>query len=76
MSEFNLTYIADRRKELKLTTDEMAKSLGFSNGSVYWKYEHGVYKFNADILPLLAKALRCRVSCFYTSRLAETEING
>ena len=75
MSEFNLAYIADRRKELRLTTDEMAKFLGFSNGSVYWKYEHGVYKFNADMLPSLAKALRCRVSRFYTSGLAKTEIN-
>ena len=66
MSRFNLNYIANRRKELKLTSEDMAKALGFSNGSVYWKYEHGVYKLNADVLPLLAKALKCKISCFYT----------
>lgn len=67
MSKFNLAYIANRRKELKLTSEDMAKALGFSNGSVYWKYEHGVYKLNADILPLLAKTLKCQISYFYTS---------
>lgn len=66
MSRFNLNYIANRRKELKLTSEDMAKALGFSNGSVYWKYEHGVYKLNADVLPLLAKALKCKISYFYT----------
>lgn len=66
MSRFNLNYIAKRRKELKLTSEDMAKALGFSNGSVYWKYEHGVYKLNADVLPLLAKALKCKISYFYT----------
>nr|DAN87557.1 MAG TPA: Helix-turn-helix XRE-family like protein [Caudoviricetes sp.] len=66
VSRFNLNYIANRRKELKLTSEDMAKALGFSNGSVYWKYEHGVYKLNADILPLLAKALKCKISYFYT----------
>lgn len=73
MSDFNLEYIARRRKELKLSSTEMAKLLGFSNGSVYWKYEHGVYKFNADKLPLLAQALKCKISHFYTLRLAKTE---
>lgn len=67
MSKFNLAYIANRRKELRLTSEDMAKALGFSNGSVYWKYEHGVYKLNADILPLLAKTLKCKISYFYTS---------
>lgn len=66
VSRFNLNYIAKRRKELKLTSEDMAKALGFSNGSVYWKYEHGVYKLNADVLPLLAKALKCKISYFYT----------
>lgn len=73
MSEFNLAFIASRRKELKLTSEEMAQALGFSNGSVYWKYEHGVYKFNADILPSLAKVLKCRISRFYAPKVAETE---
>lgn len=73
MSKFNLEYIARRRKELKLSSGEMAEKLGFSNGSVYWKYEHGVYKFNADKLPLLAQALNCNISHFFTLEFAKTE---
>ena len=73
MSCFNLSYIAERRKELGLSYKDMAKLLGFSNGSVYWKYEHGVYKFNADKLPMLAQVLKCHISHFYTFKLAKTE---
>ena len=73
MMELNLAYISERRKELRLTLDEMAKALGFSNGSVYWKYENGVYKLNAEILPKLAEILQCGIDDFYTSILAETE---
>lgn len=73
MCGFNLTYIARRRKELRLTSSDMANMLGFSNASVYWKYEHGVYKFNAEVLPSLAKALRCSINCFYAQKLAKTE---
>lgn len=65
MSEFDLDYIADRRKELRLSPSEMADKLGFSNASVYWKYEHGVYKFKADVLPRLADALQCGIGRFY-----------
>ena len=71
--ELNLAYISERRKELRLTLDETAKALGFSNGSVYWKYENGVYKLNAEILPKLAEILQCGIDDFYTSTLAETE---
>lgn len=72
--EFNLAYIAARRKELKLTIEDMAKALGFSNGSLYWKYENGVYKLKADILPKLAEILQCEIECFYAPALSETEI--
>jgi transcriptional regulator with XRE-family HTH domain len=68
MSEFDLAYIANRRKELKLTCQEMAEKLGFKGHSVYWKYEHGDYKFKADMLPTLASALRCNVKNFYTKK--------
>ena len=73
MMEFNLSYIAARRKELKLTLYDVAKALGFSNGSVYWKYEHGVYKFNAELLPKLAEILQCRIECFYAQTLSKIE---
>lgn len=71
--EFNLAYIAARRKELRLTIYDMAKALGFSNGSVYWKYENGVYKLNAEILPKLAEILQCGIENFYAETLSETE---
>ena len=71
--EFNLAYITARRKELRLTIDDMAKALGFSNGSVYWKYENGVYKLNAEILPKLAEILQCGIENFYAETLSETE---
>lgn len=71
--EFDLAYIVARRKELKLTIDDMAKALGFSNGSAYWKYEHGVYKFNADRLPKLAEILQCKIECFYADGISKTE---
>jgi transcriptional regulator with XRE-family HTH domain len=66
MAEFNLKYIAERRKALGLTCLEMAKLLGLSGHSTYWKYEHGQYKFKADMLPMLANALRCKVKNFYS----------
>ena len=73
LEEFNLAYIAERRKELGMTLDDMAKSLGFSGGSVYWKYERGIYKFNADFLPKLANALQCSISQFYKIEIADIE---
>lgn len=65
MSSFDLNYIKRRREELKLTMDDMAKKLGLSNHSVYWKYENGDYKFKAEMLPRLASALQCDISHFY-----------
>ena len=73
MEEFNLAYIAERRREMGLTLEDMARSLGFSNGSTYWKYERGIYKFNAEFLPKLAAALKCSISQFYKIEIANTE---
>lgn len=70
---FDLQAIADRRVQLGLSTEDMAKKLGMSAPSVYWKYEHGVYKFRAIDLPKLADALKCSVSRFYTRDSAKTE---
>lgn len=61
----NLAFIASRRNELKLSQEKMANKLGFANASVYCKYERGEYKFKADILPALAKALKCKVKDFF-----------
>lgn len=68
MAEFDLAYIAERRKALGLSCQKMAELMGFSGHSVYWKYEHGDYKFRADMLPTLATALRCNVKNFYSKK--------
>lgn len=65
MAEFNLQAIAERRLQLGLSSAMMAEKLGMPNQSVYWKYEHGKYKFRAEDLPKLAAALKCSVSRFY-----------
>ena len=64
MSEkiLNLKYIAERRKELGLTQEEMAKKLGMNSAPAYNKYEKGVYKFKATAIPTLLDTLNCEVS--------------
>jgi len=58
----NLNYISKRRKELGFTQSVMAAKLGMKSAPAYNKYEKGIYKFNADIIPLLVKTLRCEMS--------------
>lgn len=64
--KLNLAYIHERRKVLGITIDEMAKAFGLKNGSTYWKYEHGDYTFDANMLPIMAKKLKCSINDFYT----------
>ncbi len=66
MSKFNLKAIKARRLALGLSTKEMADRMGFCGHSVYWKYESGVQRLRADMLPRLAVALNCKISDFYT----------
>ncbi|EAE2689122.1 XRE family transcriptional regulator, partial [Listeria monocytogenes] len=37
------------------------------------KYETGEYKIKAEMLPLLAKILKCNISNFFTKNVAKTE---
>ena len=57
----NLDYIAERRKELGLKQEDMAARLGMAGAPDYNKYENGVYKLKADMVPMLAKALKCPI---------------
>ena len=66
MAQFNLEFIKTRRQELGISTEQMARSLGFQNYSTYWKYENGQYRFKADTIPLLAKILQCEPQNFFT----------
>lgn len=57
----NLEYIAKRRKELNLRQVDMAQRLGMGGAPDYNKYEKGVYKWNAEDMPLVAKVLECPI---------------
>lgn len=68
----NLEYIAARRKELGFTQGTMAEKLGMSCAPVYNKYEKGIYKFKAEIVPLLARTLQCEITnIFLPSKLTK-----
>lgn len=72
MKELNLILIKQRRKEMRITLQEMADSLGFKNASTYFKYESGLYKFNAVHLPIVCKKLKIKVNdVFFTPIVAE-----
>lgn len=70
----NLNFIKKRRKKLGYTLLDMAKKLGFKNGSTYLKYESGTYSFKAEHLPILAKTLDCTIDDFFIKNIAKTEI--
>ena len=55
----NLDYIVRRRKALGFTQSDMANKLRMNSAPAYNKYEKGIYKFNAEIIPLLAETLQC-----------------
>ena len=44
----------------------MSKAFNFKNSSTYWKYEHGDYTFDANMLPVMAMKLKCDINDFYT----------
>lgn len=72
MQELNLVLIKQRRKEMRITLQEMAEELGFKDASTYWKYEKGVYKFNADHIPKVAAKLKLKMSeIFFAPTLAK-----
>ena len=61
MKEFRLDYISKRRKELGYTLENMANILGITGSPTYLRYERGVYKFKAEMVPRLASALKCKI---------------
>lgn len=74
MEYLNLQFIKTRRVELEKTLQDMADSLGMKNASTYMKYENGTYSFKADQLPVLAKALKCKITDFFNLSVAKTAI--
>lgn len=69
----NLKFICARRKELGLKQSEMAEMLGMASGAPdYSKYENGIYKLNAEMIPTLAQILKCPVSALFTVEKSNT----
>lgn len=73
MRQINLQFIRSRRKELKLSQQEVADSLGFKNASTYSKYESGEYALKANMLPKLGATLEIPVENFFTLTVSKTE---
>lgn len=72
MNKVNLVLIKKRRKEMRITLQEMAMELGFKNASNYYKYENGDYKFDATHLPIVAKKLKLKVrDLFFEEEIAK-----
>lgn len=65
VKELDLSFIKRRREELGYSLGEMAEKMGFSNASVYYKYEKGTSRLRAEHLPALAFLLKCKISDFY-----------
>lgn len=61
----NLKYIKERRNELEISQEDVALQLGLKTAANYSKYENGHYKFNANVLPELAKVLKCSILNFF-----------
>ena len=61
----DLDFIRNRRKELGITLLDMAEACGLKNAGNYYKYEVGIYKFDAEMLPVLAKKLKCGMGKFF-----------
>lgn len=55
--QVNLTLIKEKRQEKGFNIDEMAKFLGLTNGSMYWKRENGDYRFKAEEVMQLSEIL-------------------
>ncbi|CDF04922.1 dNA-binding helix-turn-helix protein [Megasphaera elsdenii CAG:570] len=66
MPKVNLEFIKKRRKELHITQAEMATALGLSSSSGYNHYENGNRRFTANIMPMMAKILKCSIENLYT----------
>lgn len=74
MSKLDLVFIKSKREDLGISLQGMAEELGFKNSSTYMKYENGTYALKAEMLPKLARILKCNISDFFSPDIAETAI--
>lgn len=71
----NLSLIKNAREKKGYTQQTMADKLGLRDKSKYSRRENGVYSFQLEELPLLAKALDIPYENFFDSNVAKTETN-
>ncbi|MEO3947672.1 helix-turn-helix transcriptional regulator [Gorillibacterium sp. CAU 1737] len=75
MNTVDLEKIRARRKEMRISQQEMAELLGFKNASTYCKYEKGLYKFDANHIPIVAEKLKFKVKdIFFDKTIAKIAI--
>ena len=65
MPTVNLTFIRKRRKELKLTQEDLAECLHIPR-TFYNRRELGLVNFKAVEMPLLAKMLKVKMEQLYS----------
>ncbi len=65
MPKVNLKFMKQRREELHITQEQMAKALGLSASSGYNHYENGNRRLTANLIPIIAKILRCSIEELY-----------
>ncbi|MED0736273.1 helix-turn-helix domain-containing protein [Aneurinibacillus thermoaerophilus] len=58
MKKLDLQKIRNRREELRITQEEMARFLGYKTATGYSYIENGRCKIDPDKLPLLSKKLQ------------------
>lgn len=69
----NLRLIKHKRKNKKITLEEMANALGLSSKSDYFKRETGITKFKSTELPIISNRLGIPIEKIFTSKVEKTE---
>lgn len=65
MPKVNLKFVKQRREELHITQGEMAKALGLTTSSGYNHYENGNRRIDANLVPIIARVLKCSIEELY-----------
>ena len=63
--KLDLNLIRAKRLEKNISLVEMAERVGMTSNSQYYKYEAGIYKFNANTVPKVAEALGMKIEDLY-----------
>lgn len=69
----NLRLIKSKRKNKKITLEEMANALGLSSKSDYFKREAGITKFKSTELPIVSNQLGIPIEKIFTSKVEKIE---